>query len=106
MHFTYEKSKILRMWLNILRNYVHSRTFFTQKIHPPPPPPPPPPAPHPTLPATPPARHPTLPAIPPCPPPHLASHPIWLATPPYRPAFPYSLAHLVSHDGVASFATH
>ena len=36
MHFSYIKSNILRKWLNMLRNYVHSRTFFTQKNHPPP----------------------------------------------------------------------
>ena len=36
MHFSYVKSKILCRWLNILYNYVHSRTFFTLKIHPPP----------------------------------------------------------------------
>ena len=62
MHFAYVKSNILRRWLNILRNYVHSRTFFTPKIHPPPitrpatrPGPPPDPARHPTgrLPAEP-----------------------------------------------------
>ena len=35
MHFSYVKSNILRRWLNMLRNYVHTRTFFTLKIHPP-----------------------------------------------------------------------
>ena len=34
MHFSYVKWKILLRWLNILCNYVHSRTFFTLKIHP------------------------------------------------------------------------
>ena len=33
MHFSYLKSKILRRWLNIPRNYVHFRTFFTLKTH-------------------------------------------------------------------------
>ena len=36
MHFFYVKSNILRERPNILLNYVHSRTFFTPKIHPPP----------------------------------------------------------------------
>ena len=33
MHFSYLKSNISRKWLNMLRNYVHARTFFTPKIH-------------------------------------------------------------------------
>ena len=62
MHFSYVKSNILHKWLKMLRNYVHARTFFTPKIHPPPitrpatrPGPPPDPARHPTgrLPAEP-----------------------------------------------------
>ena len=106
MHFSYVKSNILRRWLNILRNYVHSRTFFTLKIHPPPTTLPAPlplpatrPGPPPDLPATRLASHPTLPDTPPCQPPHPAHHPILPA------AFPDSLAHLVSHDGAASVAT-
>ena len=69
MHFSYVKSNILWKWLNMLRNYVHARTFFTPKIHPPPitrpatrPCPPPDPARHQTRPATHPAHHPTRPA--------------------------------------------
>ena len=69
MHFSYVKSNILRKWLKMLRNYVHARTFFTPKIHPPPitlpatrPGPPPDQASHQTRPATHPACHPTLPA--------------------------------------------
>ena len=68
MHFSYVKSKILCRWLDILRNYDHSRILITQKVHPllppgqPPPPLPPAPARHP-------ARHPTWPSIPPCTPP-------------------------------------
>ena len=77
MHFSYVKSKILRRWLNILHNYVHSRTFFTLKIHPPqttmPAPRPPLPATRPCPPPDP-ACHPTLPATPPCPPPYQARH--------------------------------
>ena len=34
MHFANVKREILHSWLNILGNYVHSRTFFTPKIHP------------------------------------------------------------------------
>ena len=36
MHFSYVKSNIIRKWLNMLRNCLHARTFFTPKIHPPP----------------------------------------------------------------------
>ena len=32
IHFSYVKSNILRRWLNMLRNYVHTRTFFNPKI--------------------------------------------------------------------------
>ena len=75
MHFSYVKSKIRHRCLNILRNFVHSKTFFTPKIHPPlitrPAPPP-----------TPPARHPTRPATRPDPPSHPARHPTRPATPP------------------------
>ena len=83
MHFSYVKSKVLRRWLNILRNYVHSRTFFTPKIHPPPT----------TRPARPLARSPRPPGQPPDP----ARHPTQPATtrpatPPCLPAFPDSLA--------------
>ena len=83
------EGEILRRWLNILRNYVHSRTFFTQGLRrsipllPPAPPPPPPPGPptdparhltrSPNGPPSHPARHPTLPATPPGPPPPCAS---------------------------------
>ena len=59
MHFSYVKSNILCKWLNMLRNYVHARTFFTPKIHPPPI----------TLPATLPGPPPILPATRPGPPP-------------------------------------
>ena len=90
MHFSYVKSNILRKWLNMLCNYVHARTFFTPKIHPPPitrpatrPGPPPDPARHPTRPATHPpshpARHPTQPATPPSLPPHPACDPTHVA---------------------------
>ena len=78
------------MWLNILRKYVHTRTFFTLKIHPPLitlpatwPCQPPDPASHLTLPATHPAYH------PPCPPPHPARYPTLPATTPcLRPTLP------------------
>ena len=114
MHFSYVKSKILCRWLDILRNYDHSRILITQKVHPllppgqPPPPPPPGPGPPPD-----PTRHPTRPTNPPCPSSHLALHPTlhattrpaWPRHPTRRPAFPDSLASLVSHDGVASAAT-
>ena len=99
----------------MLRNYVHARTFFTPKIHPPPitrpatrPGPPPDQARHPTRPATrpgpppDPARHP--PAIPPGPPPHPACHPTQpAATPCLRPhsCCPFS----PGHDGVAIVVT-
>ena len=89
MHFSYVKSKILNRWLNILLNYVHSRTFFTLKMPTTRPDPP-------SLPATGlpphPARHPTLPTT------------TLPATPPCWPAFPDSLARLVSHYCVASVA--
>ena len=82
MHFSYVKSNILHRWLNILHNYVHTRTLFTPKIHPPLitqpatwPGQPPDPASHLTLLATDLAHHPTLPATPPCPPPHPACDP-------------------------------
>ena len=53
-----------------------------------------------------PGSHPTRPANPPCQSPHPAHHPTLPATtlpatPPCLPAFPDSLACLVSHDGVA-----
>ena len=84
MHYSFVKSNIQRRWLNILCNYVHSRTFFT-----PDPSPSDHPARHLTLPATrpgPPAppdptRHPTRPATRPGPPPHPARHPTLPATP-------------------------
>ena len=80
MHFSYVKSKILCRWLDILRNYDHSRILITQKVHPllPPgqPPPPLPPAP---------ARHPTRPATRPDPPTHPARHPTWPSIPPCTP---------------------
>ena len=94
MHFSYVKSNILRRWLNMLRNYVHTRTFFTPKIHPPPI----------TRPATRPGPPPIRPAIPPGPPPHPACHPTQpAATPCLRPhsCCPFS----PGHDGVAIVAT-
>ena len=88
MHFFYVKSNILRKWSNILRNYVHSRTFFIPKIHPL----------QTTRPTIPPclpprqASHLTLPATPPGPPPDLpscqASHPTRPANPPCHPTLP------------------
>ena len=86
MHFSYVKSNILCKWLNMLRNYVHARTFFTLKIHPPPitrpatrPGPPPDPARHPSGPPSHQARHPTQPATPPRLPPHPACEPTHVA---------------------------
>ena len=78
MHFSYIKSKILRRWLNILRINVHSRTYFTQKIHPPPT---------------------TRPATRPGPPPYPVHHPTLLP----HPACPLSLSP--GHDCVAIVAT-
>ena len=76
-----------------LRDVVHSRTFFTPKIHPTPT----------TWLASPPA------SLSPCPPTDQAHHPTLPATlpatPPCLPAFPDSLARLVSHDCVASVVT-
>ena len=96
MHFSYVKTKFLHRWLNILCNYVHSRTFTTPNIHPPPTtmPPPPPSAPPPD-----PASHPTLPPIPPCQPPHLAHHPTRATT-----THPVGILRQ-GHDGVAIVAT-
>ena len=101
MHFSYLKSNVLRRWLNILSNYVQSRTFFTPKIHPPQTTRPHPP----TWPATLPGPPPDRPATQPAQPSHPARHPTLPATPPCLPAFPDSLARLVSHYGVASVAT-
>ena len=92
MHFSSVKLNILCRWSNILCDYVHTRTFFTPKIHPPlitwpttwPCPPPDP------------ARHPALPATPPCPPPHPARHPTSPATTPClrpRSSSPLSPGH-------------
>ena len=116
MHFSYVKSNILRRWLNILRNYVHTRTFFTPKIHPPPitrpatrSGPPPDPARHPTRPATRPgppphpARHPTRPAT--HPPSHPARHPTQPATPPSLPPHPASDPTHVAHSARATTAS-
>ena len=81
MHFSYVKTKFLHRWLNILCNYVHSRTFSTPKIHPHPTTPPPPPLSPATRPCKPPypTPHPTLPATSPGPPPHQGHHhpPCW-----------------------------
>ena len=93
MHFSYVKSKILCRWLDILRNYDHSRILITQKVHPllpPGQPPPPSPRPRPaTRPDPPPdpTHQPTLPVIPPGPPSHPARHhPARLAPPPHTQA--------------------
>ena len=80
MHFLYIKSHILYKWLNLLHNYVHSRT--SPKIHPL----------LTTLPTIPPgqplhqASHLTLPATPPGT--HPASHPTLLACIPRQPCPP------------------
>ena len=100
MHFSYVKSKILLTWLNILRKFYvamftpeHSLLWRSIPLQPSGQPP------HPTrLPTLPasrpghhPARHPTLPAR--------------AATPPALPAFPDSLASLLSYACDASAAT-
>ena len=104
MHFSYIKSKILCRWLNILRYHVHSRTFFTPKIHPPltTRPPPPPLARHQTLPATRPGPPPHTTS--PGPPPHPASHSTLPATPPCQPPHPACPLSL-GHDSVAIVVT-
>ena len=77
MHFSFEKSYILRVWLNILCNFYVTQAMFTpehsllQRFTPLLSPPT-------TWPASPPcpaASHPTRPATPPCQPPHPAFHP-------------------------------
>ena len=93
MHFSYVKTKFLHRWLNILCNYVHSRTFSTPKINPPPttmPPPPPQP------------RHQTLQATLPYPPSHPASHLTWPTTPPGPP--PPTLLAFSGRDTTASLS--
>ena len=108
MHLPYRKSNIQRKWsdcgqisylnsmkLSSLQNILYSED----------------PSPPTTLPAIPPgqpphpAGHPTRPATRPGPSPHPACHPTLPATPPCQPAFPESLASLLTHDGVVSVAT-
>ena len=106
MHFFYIKWNIPRKCLNNLHKFYI--TIFTPEhsllqrsipsYHPPC---------HPTLPASPPcpAHHLAWPATAPGPPQHPARHSTLPATPPCWPAFPGSLACLLSHDRVASVAT-
>ena len=82
MHFSYVKSKILSMWLNILLKFYvtmfspeHSLLLRSIPLRPPGQPPDP-------------ARHPTRPPIPPRPSPHPASHPTLQACLPRQPCQP------------------